>query len=69
VRPACGEQNGDLAVGQERANALGKRAGPRRRLAELVVEIVQKLPDRLGVCDLRGAYGGIRAVAHGRPRR
>jgi hypothetical protein len=49
---------------QQLPDALGEPLGTGRRFVELPVEIVEKLADRLGVCQLPDAHAGLRQAVH-----
>jgi hypothetical protein len=60
VRSCPSEQHRRVTGGQHAPDPLGQPVGPRRRLVELAVEIVQELTDRLGIGRARNANGQVR---------
>jgi photosystem II stability/assembly factor-like uncharacterized protein len=62
LRLASSEEHRDLAGGEELPDALGQGARAGRGLAELAVEVVEELSDRLGVGVLSAADGEVGAA-------
>jgi hypothetical protein len=58
------EEHGDLAVGEQGADAVRERPRAGCRVPELAVEVVQQPTDRLDVGGLREAHARKPAVLH-----
>jgi len=58
------QQHGGLVGGDEATQALGEDARTGRGLVELAVEVMEQLPDGLGVRGVREANGAIGRIAN-----
>ena len=58
------QQHGGLVGGDEAPQALGEDARTGRGLVELAVEVMEQLPDGLGVRGVREANGAIGRIAN-----